>query len=122
MKKYIIATSFLLLTISFLSCTKQTVNPQSQSDEVTVELQRVIAANNIKRIIAWDDRSGFPTNISTTLGTSWVFSNGFIGILGYGLSPESYLRNLLYLDNYSVSKILLVDGSTPIALILHFKN
>ncbi|MBY0480519.1 MAG: hypothetical protein K2Q21_04115 [Chitinophagaceae bacterium] len=122
MKKYVFILTFLFLTISLFSCTKQTVNPQSQSDEVTVELQRVIAANNIKRIIAWDDRSGFPTNISTTLGTSWSFSNGFITISGYGGSPDSYSRNLLYLDNYEIGNVLLGNGTNPIALVLHFKN
>jgi hypothetical protein len=120
MKKVLLGLG-LIITLSFPSCTKEKVSP-TISDQITLELQKVIKANGIDRIIAWDDKGGFPTNIPTTLGTSWSFSNGFITIGGYGFNPQSYWRNLLYLDSYEISNVLLGNGTTPVALILHFKS
>lgn len=111
---------FIALLLFSFSCTKQTI--QTSASEITAEIQRVIKENYITRIIAWDDKSGYPTNIPPSLGGSWSFSNGFITISGYGSSPNTYYRNLLYLDSYEVTKVLLNDGSNPIVLVLHFKS
>ncbi|MFZ5978013.1 MAG: hypothetical protein GTN67_05910 [Hydrotalea flava] len=105
-----------LLFLSF-SCTKQTIVQQTSADEITIELQKVIKNNNINRIIAWTDNGGFPTNISPTSGTTWSFSNGFISI-----QDQLQTFNLLYLDYYNVAKVMVNDGTNPVALILHFKN
>jgi hypothetical protein len=118
-------TFLIIITIAALiqpSCKKENVITPTQADQITAQLQKIISENNIKRIIAWDDKSGFPTNISTTLGTNWSFSNGFITIFGYGGSPDSYGKNLFYLDKYEISNILLANGTSSSALILHFRS
>lgn len=120
MKKLFVFVSIILL-YSFSSCQKEKTTP-TQADEVTIELQKIIAQNGIHRIIVWDDKSGFPNSISADLGKSWTFSNGFITIGGYISSPGSYSRNLLYLDSYEVSNVPVNDGTISPALILHFKS
>jgi hypothetical protein len=102
------------------SCKKETIKYATTGDQITKQLQKVITDNGITRIIAWDDKGGFPT-VSPTLGVGWTFSNGFITINGYGYDSR-FTRNLLYLDSYDVSKVLVTDGTNPLALILHFKS
>jgi hypothetical protein len=109
-----------LLIISVSACKKETVLPTAAEQTANV-LKKVIAKSDIKRIIAWDDKSGFPTSISPTLGVGWTFSDGFISINGYGFGSY-YSRNLLYLDSYDISNVVVTDGSNPVALILHFRN
>ena len=113
---------FAFFIFSLLSCTKQTVAPQSSADEIEIEIQKVIKTNNVTRIIVWDDKSGFPSTIPTNLGTSWSFSNGFITICGYGGVPDCYSRNLLYVDSYNIGSVLLNSSTAAPALVIHFKN
>ena len=96
MKKVLLGLG-LIIGLFFPSCTKEKVSP-TISDQITLELQKVIKANGIDRIIAWDDKGGFPTNIPTTLGTSWSFSNGFITIGGYGFNKEDDLSKVRDLE------------------------
>lgn len=117
MKRLFISFSFIFL-YSLCSCQKEKVTPTS-ADQITSELQKVISKNGIDRIIAWDDKTGFPNSISSDLGKSWTFSNGFISIYGYGLNQT---RNLLYLDKYDINTITVTDGTHPLALILHFRS
>ena len=116
--KFFLVISFMLV-ICLPSCTKEKIS-LTTADQITIQLQKVIKDNGIKRVIAWDDKGGFPT-VSPTLGVSWTFSNGFITIIGYGYDSK-FTRNLLYLDSYDVSKVLVTDGTNPVALILHFIN
>lgn len=104
------------------SCKKETIVQTTAADQITTQLQKVIKENNITRVIVWDDKGGFPTSIPPTLGKNWAFSNGFITVGGYGGTPDAYTRNLLYLDSYEMANVLLVDGTTPPALILHFRS
>jgi hypothetical protein len=121
MKRITILTILLLITSLQFSCKKETIVYATTADEITKELQKVITENAITRIIAWDDKGGFPP-VSPTLGLFWTFSNGFITIGGYGGEGAKFSWNLLYLDTYDVSKVLLTDGTNPPALVLHFKS
>lgn len=113
MKKNIFVLMSLLIIYSLTSCTKETVITPTPADQITTELQKVISANSISNVIPWDNRTGFPTDIPTSLGSYWSFSNGFITIGGYGGSPGTQTRNLLYLDSYQIS------GTT---LFIHFRS
>ncbi|HEY9341794.1 MAG TPA: hypothetical protein VIQ23_09450 [Hanamia sp.] len=104
----------LMLVIFLPACTKEKVSP-TVTDQVTMQLQKVIKDNGTKRVIAWSDKTGFPSNIPSTVGTFWTFSNGFITITGYG-TGSNFTWNLLYLDSYDVSND---DQRT---LLLHFKS
>lgn len=114
----------LLLVLGYalllLSCKKEYITPTS-ADQITAQLQKVITENGITRVIAWDDRGGFPVPVTSGLGTTWMFSNGFIIIYGYGGNYPYQARNLLYLDRYELSNVIINDGTQPLALILHFK-
>ncbi|MDP3684453.1 MAG: hypothetical protein Q8S01_11020 [Ignavibacteria bacterium] len=120
MKRIYFITLFFLIAIFLFSCKKETVVYATTADQITTQLKKVIADNYIKRIIAWDDQGGFPP-VSPDFGIGWTFSNGFITITGYGLGIDQ-TRNLLYLDKYKISNVLLTDGTSSPALILHFKN
>ena len=118
MKRIYFITLFFLIAVFLFSCKKETVVYATTADQITTQLKKVITDNYIKRIIAWDNQGGFPP-ISPDFGIGWTFSNGFITINGYGLNQT---RNLLYLDKYDISNVLVSDGTSSPALILHFKN
>ena len=65
--KLIIIVSVMILS---LSCTKQTITTQTSADEITTEVQKIIKDSNIKRIVAWSDKTGFPTRIPLAFGSS----------------------------------------------------
>jgi len=112
MKKLLVIS--LMLAIFLPACTKEKVSP-TVADQVTMQLQKVIKDNGTTRVIAWSDKAGLPSNIPSSVGTFWTFSNGFITIAGYG-STSNFTWNLLYLDSYDVSND---DQRT---LFLHFKS
>jgi hypothetical protein len=122
MKRKLIFITLFIIIYALSSCKKENVIAPTQADEVTTELQKIITQNGIDRVIPWNDKSGFPTSISSTFGKYWSFSNGFITIGGFGGSPDSYTWNLLYLDKYYLSNVLLADGTSTPALILHFRS
>lgn len=113
----------ILLSISCFqySCKKETIVYATTADQVILQLQKVIKDNGITKIIAWDDRGGFPSTISPTLGVFWTFSNGFITIEGYGFDSK-FTRSLSYLDYYDIVNVLVTDGTNPQALIIHFRT
>lgn len=113
MKSYI--SLFILLAILLISCTK-TVTQQTSGDQITAEIQRVIADKQLKRVYPAKYNDIFPNYFPLDSGTQWNFSNGFIQI-NYGLS-SSY--NLLFLRYYDVHQVVLSDGSSVQALILYF--
>jgi hypothetical protein len=113
--KYSISIFTIGIIFLLTSCTKTVVSPTS-GDQITTEIQRVIAEKQLKRVYPVKYNDVFPNYFPIDSGTQWSFSNGFIQV-NYGVS-SSY--NLLFLRYYDVHQIGLSDGSSAQALILYF--
>jgi hypothetical protein len=119
MKKIAICI-LLALCIVNMSCKKETISP-TQAEVTASQLQNVIHTNSIHRVVAVGIGNIFPNSFSSTEGTVFSFSNGFITISGY---DESY--NLAYLVSYNIANVNIVNNNgssagSDQALILNFK-
>ena len=106
----------LMLAIFLPDCTKEKISPTT-SDQVAMQLQKVIKERGIDRVYAIDISSGFQTPFPSNAGAFWTFSNGFIEIQGYGLNQS---RNLNHLAKYNVGHVTLDTGGSVLALLLYF--
>ncbi len=120
MKNFRLLLVLFSITFFYTSCTKENISP-TQAELTAIELQNVINSQQLKRVVAVEYNEPFPNSFTSSVGTTFSFSNGFITISGYSRS-----FNLTYLRAYDISNIIIIDNNqssptTSRALILYFQ-
>lgn len=108
----------LLFTLVFtltISCTKEK-NSSTQAELTTIQLQNVIKANNIQRVLPFE--INYTNNFVDSLdGKTYTFSNGFITFSTY-----VYSYNLSNLRYYQIQEIGIgVPPTFYHSLVLYFE-
>jgi hypothetical protein len=105
MKNFIVTFCAAACVFALSACSKQTATP-TPAQIVEAQLQKVINANGITRVVIVSYSAVFPNSFPSSTGISFSFSNGFITVSGY---PQSF--NLSYVKAYDIENVIISDNA-----------